>query len=270
MGTSGIIVFRYDERGVGESEGEFAEATSYDLKEDAADAVAHLRKFPFVNQAAVGVIGHSEGGMIGWMLAAEDAKLSFLVALAAPVIPIDEFMEQQTLDVLKISGASQELTDQRLELNKKVYAVVKNTENFGTLEGNVEEMLREHLTSLGVDGPALDAETAAIMESFGPTITPWFFEFLKFSAQPFIERIQIPVFAAFAGNDIQTNASVNGQALREMTSVQRDLFEIITYPGLNHLFQTATTGGLAEYATNAETFNEKVLEDIAGWINSLR
>src|SRR5690606_576922 len=67
----GIVVFRYDERGVGASEGDFMQATSYDLKDDAADAIAHLRKFPFVNQQKVGAIGHSEGGMIGWMLAAE-------------------------------------------------------------------------------------------------------------------------------------------------------------------------------------------------------
>lgn len=266
----GIVVFRYDERGVGESEGDLTQATSYDLKEDAAGALAHLRKFPYVDQTKVGVIGHSEGGMIGWMLAAEDATLNFLVALAAPVVPIDEFMAQQTLDVLKVSGASQEVIEQRLDLNKKVYAAVKNTEKLAYLEQNLEAMLREHLLTLGLEGEALNEETTAIMQAFAPTITPWFFEFMRFSAQPFIQRIQIPVFAAFAGNDIQTNATVNGQALRELTSEQGDLFRIVTYPGLNHLFQTAETGGVAEYATNSETFNEKVMEEIAEWIKGIR
>src|SRR5690606_6455272 len=135
-----------------------------------------------------------EGGMMGGMLAAEDRNLNFLVALAAPVVPIDEFMEQQTLDVLKTSGASQEMIDQRLTLNKKVYAAVKDTENFEYLEGNLREMLREHLASLGVDESALEVETSAIMEAFGPTMTPWFYEFLKFSSQAYIEQIQVPVF----------------------------------------------------------------------------
>ena len=266
---NGMVVFRYDERGVGDSEGDFVQATSYDLKEDAADAIAHLRKFPFVNQTKVGAIGHSEGGMIGWMLAAE-GNLNFLVAVAAPVVPIDQFMEQQTLDVLKVSKASDEIIDQRLTLNRKVYAVVKNTASFGDLEGNLKRMLREHLAELGMDGESLDVETSAIMDAFGPTLSPWFFEFMKFSSEPFINKIQIPVFAAFGGKDIQTNAPVNAEALREMIADRADLFNIITYPHLNHLFQTAETGSVAEYATNSETFNEVVLDDVIQWIKDLR
>src|SRR5690606_32099648 len=214
---NGIVVFRYDERGVGESEGDFSQATSYDLKGDANDAIAHLRKFPFVNQRKVGAIGHSEGGMIGWMLAAA-AKVDFLVALAAPVVPIDEFMEQQTLAVLKVANASEEIIEQRLTLNKKVYKAVKNTERYNDLEGNLEKMLRENLAELGISEESLEVETSAIMDAFGPTLSPWFFEFMKFSSEPFIEKIQIPVFVAFGGKDIQTNAPMNSEALRKMTT----------------------------------------------------
>src|SRR5690554_5770485 len=107
------------------------------------------------------------------------------------------------------------------------------------------------------------------MEVFGPTLTPWFYVFLKFSSQPYIDQIEIPVYTAFAGKDIQVHASSNAHALREMTSDQPDLFNIVTYPDHNHLFQTAESGSFAEYATNPETFNEKVLEDIARWIKYL-
>ena len=262
---NGIAVFRYDERGVGESEGDLAQATSYDLKDDAADAVSHLRKFPFVNQSKVGAIGHSEGGMIGWMLAAA-AKVDFLVALAAPVVPIDKFMEQQTLDVLKVANASEEIIEQRLTLNKKVYEAVKNTESYKDLEGNLEKMLREHLDELGIAEESLEVETSAIMDAFGPTLSPWFFEFMKFSSEPFIEKIQIPVFAAFGGKDIQTSATMNSEALRKMTTDKGDLFHVVTYPDLNHLFQTSETGSVAEYATNPETFNEEVIDDIIKWV----
>lgn len=269
LSRNGVVVFRYDERGVGDSEGDFTQATSYDLKDDAADAIAHLRKFPFVNQAKVGVIGHSEGGMIGWMLAAETG-LNFLVALAAPVIPIDQFMEQQTLDVLRVSNASEELIEQRLTLNKKVYEAVKTTESYHELERNLAKMLREHLAGLGIAEEALDEETSAIMEAFGPTLSPWFFEFMKFSSAPYIEKIQIPVFAAFGGKDIQTNALMNSEALREMTMEKSHLFDMVTYPDLNHLFQTAETGSVAEYGTISETFNTEVLDDILQWIDELK
>src|SRR5690606_8094587 len=195
----------------------------------------------------------SEGGMMGWMLAAA-ANLDFLVALAAPVVPIDEFMEQQTLDVVKVANASEEIIEQRLTLNKKVYKAVKNTESYKDLEGNLEKMLREHLAEMGIAEKSLEVETSAIMDAFGPTLSPWFFEFMKFSSEPFIEEIQVPVFAAFGGKDIQTNALVNSKALREMTTDQEDLFHSITYPDLNHLFQTSETGSVSEYATNPETF----------------
>ena len=265
---NGIAVFRYDERGVGESEGDLSQATSYDLKDDAADALFHLKKYPFVNQRKVGAIGHSEGGMIGWMLAAA-ANLDFLVALAAPVVPIDEFMEQQTLTVLKVANASEEIIEQRLTLNKKVYKAVKNTESYNDLEENLEKMLREHLVELGISEESLEVETSAIMDAFGPTLSPWFFEFMKFSSEPFIEKIQIPVFAAFGGKDIQTSAPMNSEALRKMTTEKGDLFNIVTYPDLNHLFQTAETGSVAEYATNPETFNKEVLDDIIKWVKGM-
>ncbi|HLT07019.1 MAG TPA: alpha/beta fold hydrolase [Cyclobacteriaceae bacterium] len=265
---NGIVVFRYDERGVGESEGDFSQATSYDLKGDANDAIAHLRKFPFVDQVKVGAIGHSEGGMIGWMLAAENA-IDFLVALAAPVLPIDQFMEQQTKDVLRVSGADEKLFEERLTLNKKVYAAVKNTEKMEDLEGNLKTMIREHLAEVGVDTNDLDKETTAIMNAFAPTVSPWFFEFLKFSAETYIRQIDIPVFAAFGGKDIQTNAPANIEALRKFTADRGHLFNVTTYPSLNHLFQTAETGSVAEYGTITETFNEKVMEDIVKWLKSL-
>ena len=265
---NGIAVFRYDERGVGESEGDLTQATSYDLKDDAADAISHLKKFPFVNQRKVGVIGHSEGGMIGWILAAA-AKVDFLVALAAPVVPIDKFMEQQTLDVLKVSNATDEIIEERLTLNKKVYEAVKSTESYPELETNLEKMLREHLAELGIAEESLEEETSAIMDAFGPTLSPWFFEFLRFSSEPFIKENSIPVFAAFGGKDIQTNAQMNSEALKEMTTDKSDLFQIVTYPDLNHLFQTAETGSVLEYGTNTETFNEEVLADIIKWIRGL-
>ena len=130
-------------------------------------------------------------------------------------------------------------------------------------------MLREHLAELGVAEESLEEETSAIMDAFGPTLSPWFFEFLRFSSEPFIEEISIPVFAAFGGKDIQTNASMNSEALKEMTTDKSDLFHIVTYPDLNHLFQTAETGSVLEYGTNTETFNEEVLADIIKWIREL-
>src|SRR5690606_34915425 len=122
---NGIVVLRYDERGVGGSEGDFTKATTQEFNEDAAAAIDHLKIYSFVDQEKIGLIGHSEGGMIGWMLGAENKNLNFVVVLAGPVVPINELMAQQTKDVLTSGGADREAMEKQLTINKKVYQVVK-------------------------------------------------------------------------------------------------------------------------------------------------
>lgn len=270
LAKNGIAVLRYDERGVGESEGIFIQATSIDFKEDAASAWAHLKKHPFVNQLKVGILGHSEGGMLGWMLASENQKVNYLIALAAPVVPIHELMVQQTADVLSAIGAKQEDIDKQLLMNDKVYQTIKNMERYEDLEEGLQEMVKKHLVEIGIGPENLEAEVAAIMEAYSPTLSPWFFEFLKFSSEPFIEKIQIPVFAGFGEKDIQVNHTINVEALERIVLENKlDQFKVSVYPGLNHLFQKAESGAISEYGTLSDTFNEQVLKDIADWIKSL-
>lgn len=267
---NGIAVLRFDERGVGDSEGEFVRATSMDFKEDVASGIAHLKKHPFVNQIKVGVTGHSEGGMIGWMLAAENKNLNFLIALAAPVVPIHEFMAQQTKDVLSAGGASSEQIEQQLLINQKVYQTIQQTPEFEELEKGLRKMIKIHLEEIGVGAEKLDAEVAAVMEAYGPTLTPWFFEFLKFSSEAYIGNIRIPVFSVFAEKDVQVNSKINREALEEIISENNQpQFKIAVYPGLNHLFQQAESGSVSAYATNTETFNEQVMKDMVEWIHGL-
>lgn len=267
---NGMAVLRYDERGVGDSEGIFNQATSMDFKEDAASALDHLKTYSYVNPEKVGLLGHSEGGMLGWMLASENHKLNFLISLAAPVVPIHELMVQQTKDVLSISGANQEKIDQQLLINSKVYETVKNTELYGDLADGLQEMVKKHLVEIGIGPENLEAEVSAIMDAYSPTLSPWFFEFLKFSSEPFIKKIQVPVLAAFGEKDIQVNPSVNKKALEKIVKDNKlGHFNVLVYPGLNHLFQKAESGAISEYGTLSETFNEQVLKDLVVWIKGL-
>lgn len=269
MTKKGIAVLRYDERGVGESTGDFNLATSEDLKNDASLAISHLKKFPFVNQLKVGAMGHSEGGMIGWMLGADGSNLNFLVTLAAPVVPIDELMTQQTEDVMRSAGAAEEEIEKQLTINNKVYATVKETEEYQDLEESLTKMIEGHLAGMGINEPDLEEQVSAVMKAYSPSLSPWFFWFLKFSPGPYIERIKIPVFAAYAEKDIQVNAKINGEALQQLMSGNENGSKITLYPGLNHLFQQAETGSLNEYALIEETFNQQVLQDVVDWINGL-
>ncbi|UCS92914.1 alpha/beta fold hydrolase [Echinicola marina] len=266
----GIAVLRYDERGTGESEGEFAEANSFDFEKDAEVALHHLKKFPFVDQLRSGVVGHSEGGMIAWIMAAETKGLGFAISLAGPTVPISDLMMQQSQDVLSSYGASEELIQEQRKINEVLYQVFEDTEDFKDLNGNLTTALRSHLKEMNkVD--SLDQEQIQELEgAYSQMVSPWYFSFMKFNPAPYIRQANIPVLALFAAKDIQVNGPINYQALEDIKNKEgKDNIELKLYPGLNHLFQTAQTGAIDEYAQIGETFSEVVLEDIVAWIKGL-
>ncbi|WP_215223677.1 alpha/beta hydrolase family protein [Echinicola shivajiensis] len=267
---NGIAVLRYDERGVGESEGDFAEANSFDFEKDAEVALNHLKKFPFVNQLKSGVIGHSEGGMIAWIMAAETKGMGFAVSLAGPTVPISELMMQQSQDVLESYGASEDLIEEQRKINEVLYKVFEETEDFNDLKGNLTVALRTHLQEVNKLDSLSQEQIQELEDAYSQMISPWYFNFMKFDPQPYIGQTKIPVLAIFAEKDIQVNGGINYQSLEEIKKNEgMDNISIKLYPGLNHLFQTAETGAIDEYAQIEETFNEEVLADIVAWINEL-
>lgn len=267
---NGIAVLRYDERGTGESEGVFEEASSFDFEKDAEVALNHLKKFPFVNQLKSGVIGHSEGGMIAWIMAAETKGMSFAVSLAGPTVPISELMMQQSQDVLTSYGASEDLIEEQRKVNKVLYKVFEETEDFDDLKGNLTAALRAHLQEVNKLDSMSQEQIQELEDAYSQMVSPWYFNFMKFDPQPYISQTKIPVLALFAEKDIQVNGGVNYQTLEEIKKQKGlDNISLTIYAGLNHLFQTAETGAIDEYAQIEETFNEEVLADIVTWIKDL-
>ncbi|GAB3654334.1 alpha/beta fold hydrolase [Echinicola sediminis] len=267
---NGIAVLRYDERGVGASEGEFESATSFDFKQDASVAIEHLRKFPFVNQLKIGVIGHSEGGMIAWIMGAEDRGLNFIISLAGPVVPIPDLMMQQTQDVLRSNGASEELVAEQQKINQLIYTVFNETEDFDQLEENLSMALKRYwFNEYGADSVNND-QLQRLEEAYSKLITPWYHTFMRFDPKPYIQRTTIPALALFAENDVQVNGPVNREALEDIIQEEgQENIRLKVYPGLNHLFQQSETGGISEYALLEETFSEEVMQEMVEWINSL-
>jgi len=262
---AGIAVLRYDDRGIGESEGDFLTATTYDLMSDALSAVNWLREQPQV--VKTGIAGHSEGGIIAPMAAMMDPAIDFIVLLAGTGIPGDQLLMRQGELVMRAMGTPEEEITRTLAFNRKVYDLILSTtdetEIRAQLDLLVEAAMADSLTNFA---PGYTMEE--IQESMASQlISPWMINFIRLDPRVFLREIKTPVLALNGSRDLQVPALENlGGITSALLEAGNDSFKVIEYYGLNHLFQFSQTGSPSEYGSIEETFNAAVMKDIAEWI----
>lgn len=269
---AGLAVLRYDDRGVGQSTGDFAAATSWDFASDVEAAVAYLRSRDDVDGARIGLAGHSEGGLIAPMVAAESGDVAFVVLMAGPGVTGERILYAQSELIARASGAA----DDRIALSRsyaeKMYRVLKSDMTPEEAQPALEALAREQLAQAtpderaqsGVSEENMDQVISAQIRSLN---SPWFRNFLTYDPARSLERVTVPVLAINGEKDLQVPYEEN---LREIgAALERggnDRFELHALPGLNHLFQTAETGHPSEYGQIEETWSPAAMELIATWI----
>ena len=269
----GIAVLRYDDRGVGQSTGNFATATSPDFASDALAAVAYLKARDDVNPAAIGLAGHSEGGLIAPIAAVESADVSYIVLMAGTGVNGERILYAQGALIARAAGASEEAIAKNQEGQRAVFEVIKSEpdlERAGEAVGAMvrtllEEATDEERAQSGVtDAASLEA---AVNTQVQQVNTPWFRYFLTYEPATMIEQVKVPVLAINGEKDLQVPYEEN---LREIeAALQRGgntRYEIHAFPDLNHLFQHSETGAPSEYQAIEETWSVEVMEVIADWI----
>ena len=256
----GIIVLRYDERGVGKSSGVYENATIEDFSKDAVTVFNYLKQQKNVDPNKIGIIGHSEGGLIANLLAGQGLPhLSFIVSLAGPTISIRDLMVEQLYTVGKAEGLSEIQLKAAREVNQRNFDIVKSNLN----TDDAFEQLKKNMSMFVGSSSNTAMEQEMLM-----MLTPAYRYFLRIEPQSFIEKIHIPVFGAFGTLDVQVPSTLNLRGYYD--NLPKNSKSVLKeYDGMNHLFQRAKTGKVAEYAHIEETMNEQVLKDIADWINSL-
>jgi pimeloyl-ACP methyl ester carboxylesterase len=266
----GYGVLRYDDRGVGESTGDFANATSADLASDAAAAVRYLRGIPGMKKVAIGIAGHSEGGIIAPMVAAEDDQLDFVILLAGPGMPIDSLMLEQRRQVAKSMGMPEFAIKRDEPALRAGYAFVKEStllDQDQFVEGlysvfeeqlvNLPEALRKSI----VDPRAFNAQYVK------PLSTPWMRYFIAFNPQDYLQKLTIPILAINGTSDVQVPAMDNLNAISKAMAISGNKdATVLPLLGLNHLFQPSETGALSEYGTIETTFDPAALKVVGDWL----
>ncbi len=273
LARRGIASLRWDDRGAAASEGDHFGSTLDDFAADARAAVAFLRSCPEVNRNAVGIAGHSEGGLIAPLVAAHDKSVAFLVLLAPPGEPLPSLLVRQARALFHLRGIDPALIDRALAAQSEDLALIADpavpTDRLETMLRERTAVRRKQFTD--EERAQLRIDAAAMEQGIEAAKTAWFRSLVRQDPAVYLRQVKIPVLALFGENDLQVDAQVNAEAVRAaLAAAGNPAVEIHILPGLNHLFQHARTGGIDEYATIEETFAPEALAMIGDWIVTRR
>ena len=254
----GIVVLRADKRGVGKSTGDYATATMTDFAADANAGVAYLKARPEVDARRIGLIGHSEGGTVAPMATVGNRDIAFIVMMAGTGVPGDQLLPAQLILLWEAAGKKHEEAEKEAADERVILALIEHEKDDAVLQ----KQLREKLS-----GKLPDAQIAIQIKTL---TSPWFRQLLTYDPAVTLRKVTCPVLAINGEKDMQVppgqNLPVIRKALAEAGNKNDEVDEL---PGLNHLFQTAKTGGLGEYAEIEETMSPVAMEKIASWILAL-
>ncbi len=269
LSRNGIAVLRYDDRGVGGSVMDDYElllaATSADFATDASAMVHAARMHSEIDPRRVGVIGHSEGGLIGPMVAVQDERVAFVVMLAGPGVPGDEILLLQQELLLRAAGAEEEQLDRLLNASMGIYEMVRA----GASDEEVLDLMIELvLIQTEIQGIELDKELLeeAVDDGLDQLFNPWMQYFLVYDPAPTLALLDCPTLAMNGTLDLQVDAKQNLPAIERAMEAATGSLTVVQLDNLNHLFQPAVTGDVSEYGLIETTFDPLALEILGEWI----
>ena len=252
----GIAVLRYDKRGTGRSTGDYGKSTSFDFADDAQAAAAYLRTRGEIDLKHVGLIGHSEGGLIVPMVAARDPSIAFIVMMAGPGVNGAEVWLEQLKLILAASGMAPDKIALAAAGRQKIIDIIR-------VEGDAEKATAQLRALMRAQAPGATPEQ--IDGVIAQINNKWFREFFAYEPVPVLRRVKCPVLVLGGGRDLQVPTAQSFPPIRAALAGNPDV-EIDELPSLNHLFQTAQTGALAEYVQIEETMAPIAMETMTRWI----
>jgi hypothetical protein len=255
---AGIAVLRFDKRGTGASTGDFGKATTMDFADDAAAAASYLRARPEIDPHRVGLIGHSEGGLIVPIVATHDPATAFIVMMAGPgVNGLDIMLEQGRL-IAKAMGMTDAQLTQLGAMREKMFAIVRSEKDPAAATAKLKAILAEAAKAQHLPENAFDQQIGALNSD-------WFRFFFDYDPAATLAKVKCPVLALNGSLDLQVPPAQNLPAIRAALAKNPDA-EVDELPNLNHLFQTAKTGSIGEYGQIEETIAPSAMDLMTRWI----
>lgn len=267
----GIAVLRYDDRGVRDSKGTFVGSTTADFATDANAAFQYLKNRKEIDSTKIGLMGHSEGGLIAPMVASQHKDVAFVILLAGPGVDLGKVLIKQEELIGKTSGVSNDIIEANREVNTKVFDLIHQVKDSVELRQEIkmlyENAIREN-PELNLKANQGVSNKRYIKMVLAKVMDPWMRYAIVYNPAPTLEKVKCPVLALNGTNDTQVDAKQNlpeiRRALKEGGNTDVTTKKIV---GLNHLFQESKTGAPAEYKNIEQTFSPKALKVITDWIS---
>ncbi len=268
LSSRGIAVLRFDDRGVGKSKGNFASATTFDFANDVEAALDYLMKDKRIDKKNIGIVGHSEGGLIAPIVASRNKSLNHIVLLAGPGVRGDSIIGMQSRLIMKADGYSEEEIASDMKLIDHVLKIIASDMEIPAIKDSVSSYLTKEINAIPDSLlPEGTTKQMLLMQSIPRYKNDWMINFIRLDPIPYLQKLRCDVFAVNGGKDLQVPPNENIEAIKSALEESKSKsFETKIYPNLNHLFQNCDTGSPTEYGDIEESFSPEVLEDLHNWI----
>lgn len=256
----GLAVLRFDKRGIGKSTGNYDQATTDDFASDIEAALAYVKSRKEIDSKKIGLIGHSEGGIIAPLVATRSNDIAWIVLLAGAGLKGEEQLLLQTESSLRTAGVPDGEIFRTVSFNKQSYALVRQEKDAAALEAKLNDLIQSTSTGASMPAGALQAQVRLL-------VSPWFRAFLDYDPVPALQKTACPVLALNGERDLQVPPKENLSKIKKaLEDGGNKDFQTVELPGLNHLFQHGPTGSPTEYGAIEETMAPEGLNAISDWV----
>jgi uncharacterized protein len=277
LSRAGFAVLRVDDRGVGQTTGNFNQSTAADFALDVLSAIDYLKTRPEVAKNKIGLIGHSEGGMTAPLAATQSKDVAYIVSLAGIGVKGIDLLKRQNADILRASGMmGEEFIGYFASMQEAMLqAVAAQPMTKADLTADIRLAMsnwqksqpQERLQQMGVAGAA----GQKVADEFAKAANAkWYHYIVKYDPAPVLSKVTVPVLALNGDKDMQVAAAENLAAIeKNLAQAGNKNGKTQSLPGLNHLFQTSKTGSIQEYGVLEETFSPQALEVMTTWLKEV-
>lgn len=264
----GIAVLRTDDRGVGKSTGNLQNSTTLDLAQDVLYEIDFLKKHKKIDNNKIGLIGHSEGGIIAPIVAIKSKDVAFIVLMAGTGLTGEEILYLQSRLISKAEGVDEKKIEDNQKLQKRLFNIIKNEKSDDLIKSKLRKILNEEFSKFSdKEKKQIKNKDEYINREINQLTSPWFRFFLTYDPYKTLMKVKCPVLAINGEKDLQVPPDINLKKIKQaLTKAGNKDFLIKKLKGLNHLFQTAKTGALSEYSKIEETISPLALNLIYSWI----
>lgn len=262
----GYAVFRYDDRATAL----FEKSTTLDFVSDVQRIVTYFKNNSAHKNAKIGLIGHSEGGLVAFMAAAENKNIDFIISMAGCSETFEKVLLYQAEIACKSEGYTQKEIDESLEISSKIYKMLSKEDSSAVVIEKYKKIVADYTKNMTPEQrKRYDLTDLSIIQQSAVISSPWFITLFKIYPEKYIKKIECPVYAINGEKDTQVNYATHLPIIKKYVLKKSPLNKVESFKNLNHLFQECETGMLDEYGKIEQTISPNVLNCMLLWLNSV-